>query len=196
MGCTKCCPSEKAICFLFIAIAGPVAVTLININTISCLSSMELIFWLYSFVLSNQVNFKNKKMENKTITPTETVKIMFAAFGAGKMDELKKTLSEDTVWVYHSTDEIPYNGTYVGKDEVLKFIGNIITHVDIEGFQTNHFFENGNRVVVLGSEKQRIKKNGELLEQDWVQSFIVENGLITRLDEYANTSHAAQLFSK
>ena len=89
-----------------------------------------------------------------------------------------------------------YNGTYAGKDEVLKFIGNIITHVDIEGFQTNQFFENGNRVVVLGNEKQRIKKNGELLEQDWVQSFIVENGLITRLDEYANTSHAAKLFSK
>lgn len=135
-------------------------------------------------------------MSNKTITPTETVKAMFAAFGAGNMDEMKKTLSEDTVWVYHGTDEIPYNGTYTGKEEVLQFIGNIITHVDIEGFQTNHFFENGNRVVVLGNEKQRIKKNGELLDQDWVQSFIVENGLIARLDEYANTSHAAKLFSK
>lgn len=135
-------------------------------------------------------------MANKTTNPTETVKAMFNVFGAGNMDELKKTLSEDTVWIYHGTDEIPYNGTYTGKDEVVKFIGNIITHVDIEGFQTNHFFENGNRVVVLGNEKQRIKKNGELLEQDWVQSFIVENDLITRLDEYANTSHAAKLFSK
>ena len=135
-------------------------------------------------------------MTNKLMSPAEIVKAMFAAFGAGNMEELKKTLSDNTVWVYHGTDEIPYNGTYTGKDEVMKFIGNIITHVDIEGFQANHFFENGNRVVVLGNEKQRIKKNRELLEQDWVQSFVVEDGLITRLDEFANTAHAAKLFSK
>lgn len=135
-------------------------------------------------------------MTNKLMSSAEIVKTMFAAFGAGNMEDLKKTLSDNTVWVYHGTDEIPYNGTYTGKDEVVKFIGNIITHVDIEGFQTNHFFENGNRVVVLGNEKQRIKKNGELLEQDWVQSFVVEDGLITRLDEFANTAHAARLFSK
>lgn len=134
-------------------------------------------------------------MTNTTNNPTEVVKRMFAAFGTGNMEDLKKTLSDNTVWVYHGTEEIPYNGTYTGKDEVVKFIGNIITHVDIEGFQTDLFFENGNRVVVLGSEKQRIKKNGELLEQDWVQSFLVENGLITRLDEFANTAHAAKLFS-
>ena len=135
-------------------------------------------------------------MTNKLMSPAEIVKAMFAAFGAGNMEELKKTLSDNTVWVYHGTDEIPYNGTYTGKDEVVKFIGNIITHVDIEGFQANHFFENGNRVVVLGNEKQRIKKNRQLLEQDWVQSFVVEDGLITRLDEFANTAHAAKLFSK
>ena len=135
-------------------------------------------------------------MTNKLMSPAEIVKAMFAAFGAGNMEELKKTLSDNTVWVYHGTDEIPYNGTYTGKDEVVKFIGNIITHVDIEGFQANHFFENGNRVVVLGNEKQRIKKNRELLEQDWVQSFVVEDGLITRLDEFANTAHAVKLFSK
>ena len=135
-------------------------------------------------------------MTNKLMSPAEIVKAMFAAFGAGNMEELKKTLSDNTVWVYHGTDEIPYNGTYTGKDEVVKFIGNIITQVDIEGFQANHFFENGNRVVVLGNEKQRIKKNRELLEQDWVQSFVVEDGLITRLDEFANTAHAAKLFSK
>jgi ketosteroid isomerase-like protein len=134
-------------------------------------------------------------METKQINPTEIVKTMFAAFGEGNMDDLKKTLSEDSVWVYHGTEEIPYTGTYKGKEEVVKFIGNIVGNVDILGFQPKHFFEEGNRVVVLGNEKQRIKKNGKLLDQDWVQSFVVEDGLITRLDEYANTSHAAKLFS-
>jgi len=51
-------------------------------------------------------------------------------------------------------------------------------------------------VVVLGNEKQKIKKNGEILEQEWVQVNTVENELITRMEEFSNTSHAAKLHTK
>jgi ketosteroid isomerase-like protein len=53
-----------------------------------------------------------------------------------------------------------------------------------------------NTVVVLGSEKQKIKHNNEVLEQKWVQVYTVENNLITRLDEFANTAYSLQLFQQ
>ncbi len=53
-----------------------------------------------------------------------------------------------------------------------------------------------NTVIVLGSEKQKIKSNSEVLEQKWVQVYTVENNLITRLDEFANTAFALELFQK
>ena len=119
---------------------------------------------------------------------------MFQAFGAGDMEALQKTLSPNTVWNYNGSEFIPYAGTYKGKAEVVGFIGKIMTHVDVLDFQVKQMISEGNTVVVLGSEKQQLKKNGQILEQDWVQIYTVENGLITKMEEFANTAYAEKLF--
>ena len=121
---------------------------------------------------------------------------MFQAFGTGNMEALKSTLSDTSVWVYYGSDLIPYSGTYKGKEEVVRFIGNIVSSVDILDFKVEQIISNGKTVVVLGSEKQKIKKNSKILEQNWVQVYTVENGLITKMDEYANTAYSEKLFKK
>ncbi len=126
----------------------------------------------------------------------EVVNKMFQAFGTGNMEALKLTLSDTSVWVYYGSDLIPYSGTYKGKEEVVRFIGNIVSSVDILDFKVEQIISNGKTVVVLGSEKQKIKKNSKILEQNWVQVYTVENGLITKMDEYANTAYSEKLFKK
>lgn len=126
----------------------------------------------------------------------EVVNKMFQAFGTGNMEALKLTLSDTSVWVYYGSDFIPYSGTYKGKEEVVRFIGNIVSSVDILDFKVEQIISNGKTVVVLGSEKQKIKKNSKILEQNWVQVYTVENGLITKMDEYANTAYSEKLFKK
>lgn len=135
-------------------------------------------------------------MAQETTKALEVVQEMLTAFGKGDMEALKQTLSDDTVWEYHGTDGIPYNGTYQGKEGAVKFITNIISNVDVLDFQIVKFVADQNTVVVLGGEKQKIKSNGEVLEQKWVQVYTVENNLITRLDEFANTAFSFQLFNK
>lgn len=135
-------------------------------------------------------------MIQETTKALNVVQKMLTAFGKGDMEALKQTLSENTIWVYHGTDGIPYNGTYQGKDGAVKFITNIMSNVDVLDFQIAKFVADQNTVVVLGSEKQKIKSNGEVLEQQWVQVYTVENDLITRLDEFANTAVSLQLFQK
>jgi hypothetical protein len=126
----------------------------------------------------------------------EVVNKMLQAFGTGNMEALKLTLSDSTVWNYNGSSFIPYSGTYKGKEEVVKFIGNIVSNVDILDFKTEQIIANGKTVIVLGSEKQKIKKNATILEQKWVQVYNVENGLITKMEEYANTAYAEKLFKK
>ena len=126
----------------------------------------------------------------------EVVNKMFQAFGTGNMEALKLTLSDTSVWVYYGSDLIPYSGTYKGKEEVVRFIGNIVSSVDILDFKVEQIISNGKTVVVLVSEKQKIKKNSKILEQNWVQVYTVENGLITKMDEYANTAYSEKLFKK
>ena len=135
-------------------------------------------------------------MSQETTKALNVVQEMLTAFGKGDMEALKKTLSDDTTWVYHGVNGIPYNGTYQGKEGAVKFIMNIMANVDVLDFQVTKIVADQNTVIVLGSEKQKIKSNGEDLEQKWVQVYTVENDLITRLDEYANTAFSLQLFQK
>ena len=135
-------------------------------------------------------------MSQETTKALNVVQEMLTAFGKGDMEALKKTLSDDTTWVYHGVNGIPYNVTYQGKDGAVKFIMNIMANVDVLDFQVTKIVAEQNTVIVLGSEKQKIKRNSEVLEQKWVQVYTVENDLITRLDEYANTAFSLQLFQK
>lgn len=135
-------------------------------------------------------------MTQETTKALTVVQELLAAFGKGDFEALKKTLSEDTVWVYHGVDGIPYNGTYNGRDGAVRFITNIVSYVDVLDFQVSKMVADQNTVIVLGSEKQKIKSNSEVLEQKWVQVYTVENNLITRLDEFANTAFALELFQK
>ena len=135
-------------------------------------------------------------MSQETTKALNVVQEMLTAFGKGDMEALKKTLSDDTTWVYHGVNGIPYNGTYQGKDGAVKFIMNIMANVDVLDFQVTKIVAEQNTVIVLGSEKQKIKSNGEVLEQKWVQIYTLENDLITRLDEFANTAFSLQLFKK
>lgn len=135
-------------------------------------------------------------MSQETTKALNVVQEMLTAFGKGDMEALKRTLSDDTTWVYHGVNGIPYNGTYQGKDGAVKFIMNIMANVDVLDFQVTKIVADQNTVIVLGSEKQKIKSNGEVLEQNWVQVYTVESDLITRLDEYANTAFSLQLFQK
>lgn len=111
---------------------------------------------------------------------------MFAAFGKGDVEAFVKTVSPDTVWIYHGTQEIP-KGTFEGTDGVRKFIGNILENTEVISFEPQQYVCEGNTVVVLGREHQKVKASGKELKQQWVQVYTVENDLITRMEEFATS---------
>ncbi len=127
---------------------------------------------------------------------TQIVQQMYASYGAGDMEALKTTLSDDILWIYHGTEEIHHANTYKGKDGVMQFFNNVNEHIEYLDFQPKQFITEGNTVVVLGNEKQKIKRNNEILEQGWVQVYTVENGLITKMEEFSNTSYAVKVHVK
>ena len=120
-----------------------------------------------------------------------TVEKMFAAFGSGDLDKFRETVSEDTVWIYHGTQEIP-KATYEGKDRATTFIRNILTKTEVLRFEPQEFICEGNRVVVTGEEHQRVKATGKELKQKWVQVYTVENSLITRMEEFSASEVVTQ----
>lgn len=113
-----------------------------------------------------------------------TVEKMFAAFGSGDLEKFRETVSEDTLWIYHGTKEIP-KATFEGKDNATTFLRNILTKTEMLRFEPQQFICEGKMVVVIGQEHQRVKSSGKELKQKWVQIYTVENNLITRMEEFA-----------
>jgi ketosteroid isomerase-like protein len=149
----------------------------------------------FAFLLGMSQTAQSKESSLKLESnPTSVVQRMFEAFGKGDIEGMKKTVSSDTVWTYAGPKALPYAGTYKGPEGVAAFVKNIFTSVDVLDFKVNEFINNGNTVVVTGSEKQKIKKTGRILEQKWVQIYKVNNGLIESMDEYADTAHSSALF--
>ncbi|MGB3344791.1 MAG: nuclear transport factor 2 family protein [Aequorivita sp.] len=111
---------------------------------------------------------------------------MFAAFSSGDVEKLVETVSDDTVWIYHGTQIIP-PGTFEKKEGVRTFFTNILERTEIINFETRQFIAEGNMVVVLGNEHQKVKRSGRELKQTWVQIYTVENNLITKMEEFATS---------
>ena len=111
---------------------------------------------------------------------------MFAAFSKGDVEKFLETVSADTVWIYHGTQVIP-KGTFEGKEGARTFITNILTQTEIINFEPQQFICDGQMVVVLGQEHQRVKRSGKELKQKWVQVYTIENDLISRMEEFATT---------
>ncbi len=100
------------------------------------------------------------------------------------MEQFVATVSEDTVWIYHGTHIIPA-GTFEKKEGVRTFFTNIMERTEIINFEPQQFIVEGNMVVVLDREHQRVKRSGRELKQKWVQIYTVENNLITKMEEFA-----------
>lgn len=111
---------------------------------------------------------------------------MFSAFGRGDIEQFVETVSDNTVWIYHGTQIIP-KGVFENKEGVKTFFSNILDKTEIINFDPQQFIVEGNMVVVLGQEHQRVKRSGRELKQKWVQIYTVENDLITRMEEFATS---------
>lgn len=122
-------------------------------------------------------------MKNSAKTVVEK---MFSAFGSGDIEKFVETVSDDTVWIYHGTQIIPA-GIFEKKEGVRTFFTNILERTEIINFEPQQFIVEGNMVVVLGQEHQRVKRTGRELKQKWVQIYTVENDLIARMEEFATS---------
>jgi ketosteroid isomerase-like protein len=120
------------------------------------------------------------------IPAKEVIEKMFAAFAEGNVEKILDTVSEDSVWIYHGTQIIP-KARFEGKDGAQTFFSNILKHTEVLRFEPRQYIVEGDMVVVLGSEHQRVKRSGRELRQQWVQVYTVKNNLITRMEEFATS---------
>ena len=117
----------------------------------------------------------------------QVVQAMFGALGRRDIQGVLDRLSDDIEWKIAGPSELPFAGTHRGRDEVAKFFQTFGQAAEFEVFEPQAYFAGGEKVVVLGHERQRIRATGQAVETEWAMAFVVRDGKIARFHNYVDT---------
>jgi uncharacterized protein len=123
----------------------------------------------------------------------QIVKDAYAAFGRGDIQGLLALFAEDIEWITPG-EGLPLSGTYRGLAEVAGFFQKIPEMVEISFLEPREFVAQGDRVLVVGFDRGRVKATNGTFEEHWVMAFTVRNGKVTNVREYIDTLAVARGF--
>jgi uncharacterized protein len=123
----------------------------------------------------------------------QIVKNVYAAFGRGDMQGLLALFAEDIEWITPG-EGLPLSGTYRGLAEVAGFFQKISEMVEISFLEPREFVAEGDRVLVVGFDRGRVKATNGTFEGHWLMAFTVRNGKVTNVREYIDTLAVARGF--
>ena len=122
---------------------------------------------------------KEKEREN-----LEAVVEIYAGFERGDGQPFLDALSEDVDMKLPGGEEsVPGNGISHGPGEV-GFLRVTDEVMEIAMSEPQEFIAQGDKVVVLGQERGRLKSTGQTVETDWAHVYTLREGEIVRVRGY------------
>ena len=112
----------------------------------------------------------------------QIVKDFFAAMGSGDKQGLLALTAEDIEWIIPGEDWA-LAGTHRGHASEM---------LEISYPEPPEFVAQGDRVLVVGFAKGRIKATNGTWEDHWVFAITVRNGKLTNIREYVDTQALAR----
>jgi uncharacterized protein len=120
----------------------------------------------------------------------QTVKDFFAAIGGGDRETLLALIAEDIEWIIPGEDW-PLAGTHRGHDGVADLLETASKSIETST-EPREFVAQGDRVLVVGFAKGKIKATNKTFRDDWVFAITVRNGKLTNIREYVDTQALAR----
>jgi ketosteroid isomerase-like protein len=124
----------------------------------------------------------------------QVVRGLFEAFGRGDVPSMLAALSEDVDWRIDGPASVPYFGRHAGHEGVVDFLTKLGSNVEMERFEPRDFIAKGDRVVVLGGERGRVKTTGRAFDNEWAMVFTLEGGKIKSFRSYEDSGAVAEGF--
>lgn len=116
--------------------------------------------------------------------PERVVEDLFRAFRRGDLAGVLATLHEDVSLTYLGANPAPVKATLVGHDRARHFFEGIYRRLELAFFEAHEFVVSGDTVVAFGRETGVTKATGEPFRNEWVQKYLVRDGLIESMVEY------------
>ena len=120
----------------------------------------------------------------------QTVKDFFAAIGRGDKEGLLALIAEDIEWIIPGEDW-PLAGTHRGHAGLANLLGTASKSIETST-EPREFVAQGDRVLVVGFARGKIKATNKTFEDDWIFAITVRDGRLTNIREYVDTQALAR----
>jgi len=117
-----------------------------------------------------------------TETNVQTVKDFFAAIGRGDREGLLALVAEDIEWIIPGKDW-PLAGTRHGHAGLADLVKTQSETVETSLMEPREFVAQGDRVLVVGFARGKIKATNKTWEDDWIFAITVRDGRLTSIRE-------------
>jgi ketosteroid isomerase-like protein len=119
----------------------------------------------------------------------ELTKQGYAAFARGDIPAVLQLFAEDAELLQPlSTALFPWAGTRRGREQLAEFLAGLAEVGEFEQFEPREFIAQGDKVVVLISERFRIRATGRSFDNELVHVFTFKNGKASQLRIYEDTA--------
>jgi ketosteroid isomerase-like protein len=118
------------------------------------------------------------------------VKDFFAALGRGDRAALLALADDDIEWIIPGQDW-PLAGTRHGHAGLTELLETASRSLETST-EPREFVAQGDRVLVVGFARGRIKATGKTFEDDWIFAITVRDGRLTSVREYIDTQALAR----
>ncbi|ATE78180.1 nuclear transport factor 2 family protein [Pseudomonas frederiksbergensis] len=125
----------------------------------------------------------------------EIVQRFYEYAGSGRFAEAMALFCADAHISFYGPSSVPHSGEYHGVEGLQAFFAIVGGTLEVQAFEPLEFIAEGNRVVVLGRERSRVKDNGREFSVQWVQVWTVQQQQIVRLRDYFDTGTMAEAFA-
>ena len=120
----------------------------------------------------------------------QTVKDFFAAIGRGDREALLALVAEDIEWIIPGEDW-PLAGIHRGHAGLADLLETSSKSIETST-EPREFVAQGDRVLVVGFARGKIKATNRTFEDDWIFAITVRNGRLTSIREYVDTQALAR----
>jgi ketosteroid isomerase-like protein len=121
----------------------------------------------------------------------QVVKAFFAALGSGNKEGLLALVAKDIEWIIPG-ENWPLAGTHRGHAGLADVLQKASEKVETSYPEPPEFVAQGDRVLVVGFAKGKIKATNKTFEDHWVFAITVGNGKLTKIREYIDTQALAR----
>ena len=120
----------------------------------------------------------------------QTVKDFFGAIGRGDREALLALVAEDIAWIIPGKDW-PLAGTHRGQAGLANLLETASKSMETST-EPREFVAQGDRVLVVGFARGKIKATNKTFEDDWIFAITVRDGRLTNIREYIDTQALAR----